>query len=50
VDVIVEAGRVTFCVMVKVVGGRVILSTSVSIAVEVKNKSSVSTAVDVKYR
>ena len=46
----VEAGRATFCVIVIVVGGKVILSTSVSIAVEVKNKSSVSTAVDVKYR
>ena len=46
----VEAVRVIFCVMVTVDGGRVILSTCVSIAVEVKNKSSVSTAVDVKYR
>jgi hypothetical protein len=46
----VEAGRVTFYVMVTVDAGKVILSTSVSIAVEVKNKSSVSTAVDVKYR
>jgi hypothetical protein len=42
----VEAGRVAFCVIVIVVGGKVILSTSVSIAVEGLNKSSVSTAVD----
>jgi hypothetical protein len=32
----VEAERVTSCVMVTVDGGRVMLSTSVSIAVEVK--------------